>query len=195
MMETVKVMTLYHSGFAEIRNPDLHRGRKNADFGQGFYLTEDREFALRWARERKGEQTVLNTYELDLSGLKVHRFERDLAWFRYLYGNRTGKMDSIDADVIIGPIASDTIYDTMGILTSGFLKEEAVMELLMIGPEYEQITVKSEKGLAQLKWRKSEILTSADLQKYRTTVKEEEAAFQEAFARRLQELTQGADEG
>jgi len=27
---------------------------KNADFGQGFYLSPDREFSVRWARERKG---------------------------------------------------------------------------------------------------------------------------------------------
>ena len=31
--------------------PDFYRGRKNADFGQGFYLTPDREFAYRWAYE------------------------------------------------------------------------------------------------------------------------------------------------
>ncbi|MDC7301289.1 DUF3990 domain-containing protein [Agathobacter ruminis] len=29
--------------------PDIHCGRKNADFGQGFYLTGDVDFAHRWA--------------------------------------------------------------------------------------------------------------------------------------------------
>ena len=42
-------MRLYHTGNVEIRVPDLLRGRKNADFGQGFYLTPDREFTYRWA--------------------------------------------------------------------------------------------------------------------------------------------------
>ena len=32
-------MKLYHTGYQEIRIPDLTVGRKNADFGQGFYLT------------------------------------------------------------------------------------------------------------------------------------------------------------
>lgn len=32
-------MLLYHTGYQEIREPDIHHGRKNADFGQGFYLT------------------------------------------------------------------------------------------------------------------------------------------------------------
>ena len=33
-------MKLYHAGKEKIRKPDLHRGRKNADFGQGFYKAE-----------------------------------------------------------------------------------------------------------------------------------------------------------
>lgn len=48
------VIELFHLGYNEIREPDVHYGRKNADFGQGFYLSPDREFSVRWARERKG---------------------------------------------------------------------------------------------------------------------------------------------
>lgn len=57
-------MILYHTDYLEIRQPDVHYGRKNADFGQGFYLTADQAFARRWARERKGEPVILNRYEL-----------------------------------------------------------------------------------------------------------------------------------
>ena len=42
-------MRLYHTSNVEIRLPDIRRGRKNADFGQGFYLTPDLDFARRWA--------------------------------------------------------------------------------------------------------------------------------------------------
>ena len=41
-------MVLYHTGYQEIRVPDIHHGRINADFGQGFYLTANEEFARRW---------------------------------------------------------------------------------------------------------------------------------------------------
>lgn len=34
-------MILYHTGKVEIRTQDIHYGRKNADFGWGFYLTPD----------------------------------------------------------------------------------------------------------------------------------------------------------
>ena len=112
-------MKLYHTGALVIQEPDVRHGRKNADFGQGFYLTPDREFTYRWA----GENAVVNLYELDMSGLTVCRFGRDAAWFDYIFRNRRFT-DTLSADVVIGPIANDTIFDTMGILSSGFLTPE-----------------------------------------------------------------------
>jgi len=44
-------MKLYHTSDREIREPDITVGRRNADFGQGFYLTPDRDFTYRWARK------------------------------------------------------------------------------------------------------------------------------------------------
>ncbi len=61
---------LYHTGYQVIQNPDIYYGRKNADFGQGFYLTENPEFSKRWAREKKGTDTYVNVYELELHGLE-----------------------------------------------------------------------------------------------------------------------------
>ena len=43
-------MLLYHTGPVEIRQPDIRYGRKNADFGQGFYLTSSREQAQSFAK-------------------------------------------------------------------------------------------------------------------------------------------------
>lgn len=48
------IIRLYHTGFAQIIEPDIHYGRKNADFGQGFYMSDDEEFSKRWARVRRG---------------------------------------------------------------------------------------------------------------------------------------------
>ena len=42
-------MLLYHTSAVEIPRPDIRRGRRNADFGQGFYLTAEEDFARRWA--------------------------------------------------------------------------------------------------------------------------------------------------
>lgn len=176
------IIRLYHTGFAEIREPDVRYGRKNADFGQGFYMSDNEEFSKRWARVRRGENTVLNTYELDLAGLKVHQFSRDAEWFAYINANRNRKPDLLDADVIRGPIANDTIYDTLGITTSGLLSEEQSLQCLLIGPEYYQIVIKSEKAASQLRWISSEILTPETIAHYRDTVAEEEKIFQQEFA-------------
>ena len=178
----MKKMILYHTGFQEIRQPDICRGRKNADFGQGFYLTADQEFARRWAKDRDGEQVILNTYQLDTEGLQIQEFCRDEKWFEYISGNRAWKPDPSDADVIIGPIANDTIYDTFGIITSGILNPEEAMRLLMIGPEYCQIALKTEKAASRLEWLSAEVIDTGTLKEYREIVLAEQAAYQKELA-------------
>ena len=138
-------MKLYHTSNVEIREPDIHRGRINADFGQGFYLTPDREFTYRWARDN----AIVNVYELDERGLEIHRFVRDEDWFSYIFNNRRVK-DGLAADVVIGLIANDTIFETFGIISSGYLKAADALKLLMIGPEYTQVAIKTQKAMLEI---------------------------------------------
>ena len=181
-------MRLYHTGYLEIPTPDVHYGRKNADFGQGFYLTDSREFALRWARERRGEQVYVNQYALSLSGLRVRRFSRDEAWFDYIFQNRRGRPDGLaDFDVIMGPIANDTLFNTFGIFTSGFLSREEALPLLLVGPEHRQIALKTERAAAQLRFLSAQILPPALLSQSWEAFQKEEAAYQEALARRMEQ--------
>ncbi len=181
MRKREKKMKLYHTSDRIIEKPDIHYGRKNADFGQGFYLTPDREFTLRWA----GKDAIVNTYELDETGLRIHRFERSLEWYRYLFMNRR-RMDTLDADVIIGPIANDTIFDTMGIISSGFLNEEEALKLLRIGPEYIQAAVKTERAAAQLHFLGSKKINRLD----ETSRRKEEEAYQNEFSAVMMEISE-----
>ncbi|MBR6325922.1 MAG: DUF3990 domain-containing protein [Lachnospiraceae bacterium] len=174
-------MILYHTSDREILHPDIHFGRKNADFGWGFYLTPDREFTCRWARDN----AVVNAYELDESSLDVHVFERTREWFAYIFQNRRGK-DGLQADVVIGPIANDTIFDTLGITTSGFLEPEDAMKLLLIGPEYTQVAIKTEKAARQLRFLGSEKIAGMD----ENARQAEQDAFQTAFAEEMQRITE-----
>ena len=149
-------MKLYHAGTAEIRRPDLKIGRKNADFGQGFYLSPDIAFTRRWA----SRGAVINEYELDLSGLVIQRFERTEAWFQYIFDNRRAR-DALDSDVIIGPIANDTIFETFGVITSGFLTPRQALKLLSVGPEYTQVALKTERAINHLRWLSAAACTGA----------------------------------
>ncbi|MBQ6334128.1 MAG: DUF3990 domain-containing protein [Erysipelotrichaceae bacterium] len=169
-------MILYHTGEKKIIDPDIHHGRKNADFGWGFYLTPDKDFTYRWAKE----EAVVNEYELDEEGLNIHVFKRNEEWFEYIYNNRR-TMDLLTADVIIGPIANDTIFDTLGILSSGYLEAEDALKLLLVGPEYTQVAIKTEKALKQLTFIRSEkIRRIAPEEK-----KREQEAYQKAFGQQL----------
>lgn len=181
-------MILYHIGYEEIRIPDVHYGRKNADFGQGFYLTDDKEFSYRWAKEKKDADTILNTYELDLEGLSVKELKRDMNWTEYIFHNRTGMEDKYSEDVIIGPIANDIIYDVMGITTSGMIPSDVAMSLLLIGPEYRQIVLKTKRAVDNLKWISSEKLSHSSLEKYKEMMKIEEEEYQEVFGAELERI-------
>ena len=49
-------------------------------------------------------------------GVRVKTFERGTEWFDYIYRNRLGMSDALsEYDVITGPIANDTLFETFGI--------------------------------------------------------------------------------
>jgi hypothetical protein len=175
-------MILYHTSDREITAPDIRRGRKNADFGWGFYLTPDKEFTYRWAREN----AVVNEYEFDESGLVIRKFTRSLEWFDYIFNNRRLN-DGIEADVIIGPIANDTIFDTLGIITSGFLKPEDALKILMIGPEYIQVAIKTQKAASNLKFLRSEKIERANQEEF----SKEQDEYLRKFAEELEQMDLG----
>ncbi len=179
MNETMKI---YHAGFDIIERPDIRHGRANADFGQGFYVSPNEEFSRRWAKHRKGEKTYINTYELDLKDLKILELQRDETWFSYIYDNRYHREDTNNEyDLIRGPIANDTIYDTFGIITSGILSKEEAMKLLLIGKEYEQIVLKSEKAVSHLKFISYEEVSEEEIASYHDLLMKEQEDYQERF--------------
>lgn len=181
-------LLLYHTGFHQRRNPDIRAGRKNADFGQGYYLTPDRAFAERWAMERKGESTFVNVYELDTDGLNLLELERGEAWFDYIFQNRAGMPDAMpEYDVILGPVANDTLYDLMGMTTSGFLPRETAIRILRLGAAYTQTVIKTDRAAAQLRFLEARTLTSEEIADFRVTLRKEEEAFQLAVAEALSE--------
>ena len=172
-------MILYHTSDREIRTLDIHYGRKNADFGWGFYLTPDRDFTYRWA----GKNAVVNIYEFDDAGLEIHTFTRDVDWFQYIFDNRRAK-DGIEADVVIGPIANDTIFDTLGIMSSGYLAPEDAVKMLMIGPEYTQVAIKTEKAAKNLHFIGAEKIDRFSGEELAA----EQEAYQKAFAQELEKI-------
>ena len=178
------MIRLINAGYEEIREPDVHRGRKNADFGQGFYMTDNGSFAGRLVREKAGSDIIINTYQLDETDLKIKRFDRDSEWFKYVFSNRRSMADSLlEYDLIIGPIANDTLYDTLGIMTSGFLSDEEALELLSVGPCFTQYALKTLKAAEKLRFLSSSKISNKEAEEGKKLFKTEEEQYLTEFAK------------
>ena len=115
--------------------------------------------------------------------MDVYTFTRDVNWFQYIFNNRRMR-DSLTADVVIGPIANDTIFDTLGIISSGYLQPEDAVKLLMIGPEYTQVAIKTEKALKQLRFVRSEKNNRISGE----ALQMEQGAYQKSFAQEFERI-------
>ena len=76
----------------------------------------------------------------------------------------------------------------MGILTSGLIDAQKALSVLMIGPVYEQIVIKTEKAASALLFVSSRVLSHEEIAGYRAMVNSEENAFQEAFVKIIADL-------
>lgn len=70
------MLTLYHGSQMIVQQPSAKAGRKNLDFGPGFYLTKIKKQAEDWAivmagRKGRNAEAVLNTYQFDMERAKV----------------------------------------------------------------------------------------------------------------------------
>lgn len=62
---------LYHGSDHIIEKPIVQGGKKNNDYGYGFYCTKSYDLAGEWASKSEGEKSVVNKYTIALEDLKV----------------------------------------------------------------------------------------------------------------------------
>lgn len=134
-------MKLYHGSNTDIESIDLTKSLKHKDFGKGFYLTPDRDTAIRMAKKKTrlfGGTATLITYELDESALnsdlkiKVFPEKACVEWFLFVDANRQKEnpMPTHDYDIIIGPIADDGVVLQLTNFREGlYTPEEAARKL------------------------------------------------------------------
>jgi len=129
------MITVYHGSIIEVSQPLVALGRPNLDFGQGFYVTDLREQAERWAiriATRRMEKPMLNIYEFDVDmarrGYRYLKFDAyDKAWLDFIVANRMGKMEWKDYDVVEGGVANDNVIDTVEDYMRGRMSAEAAL--------------------------------------------------------------------
>ena len=148
-------MILYHGTNTDFQQIRLDMSRVGKDFGFGFYLTTDKQVATRQA-ERKLIQygtgaKVVQSYFLDenkLLGLKILRFEAYTEeWADFILLNRQNKeRHSVHKhDVVIGPIANDTVGFQIRRYTEGIITKAQFLEEI----KYHQVTMQYFFGTEQ----------------------------------------------
>lgn len=132
------MIKLYHGTCLPIPKPLAKVGRKNLDFGPGFYLTQIESQARNWARivaSRKGRETkaVINIYHFDderaiKDRVRFKRFDTyNIEWLNYVVDCRKGKDISLSNDIVEGGVANDNVIDTVEDYEKGIITAEQAL--------------------------------------------------------------------
>lgn len=155
-------MILYHGSNIAIENIELSKCRPYKDFGKGFYLTDIRRqaerMAARTAKMFHGEPT-LTSFEFDLNsaqkqGLKIKIFNSpDEEWARFVMANRdiNAVQPNHDYDIVIGPVADDTIARLLRMFIENFISEQQLVKELTFSEVTSQYFFHTEAAIKMLK--------------------------------------------
>lgn len=147
------MMTLYHGSYTVVNQPEVSRGRRSLDFGQGFYLTSLRPQAERWAQlvtERKTHNGIpqLNVYHFDDALACQSRWQRfdeyNLEWLDYVVACRAGEDLWRQYDIVEGGVANDNVIDTVEDYTMGIITAEQALGQLRYKPVNHQFCIISQ---------------------------------------------------
>ena len=160
------MITLYHGSNIEINQIDLSLSRKGKDFGCGFYLNANKqqaiEMAVRTANRMKTGSPVVSTFEFDetilsLDELKIKIFEDySIEWAEFILMNRKNLSDrpAHPYDIVIGPIANDTVGVQIRRFIMGYISiEKLIEELKFKGNHSVQYFFATEAAIKLLKKR------------------------------------------
>ena len=161
------ILEVYHAGTEKVEAPNCEVGRINLDFGKGFYLTPDRNTAIRMAQKKArifGGTPTLITYDMDdvtmHPNLKIKEFPKKACseWFLFIDANRDRNNTNPihDYDIVIGPIADDGVVLQLTNFREGIYSSEEAARLLQDRYLDQQYFFGTERALSIIKKIKSE---------------------------------------
>lgn len=141
---------VYHGSFTEVDYPEIRTHRFTKDFSWGFYCTEIQKQAEKWA-SRFVTPTV-SVYRLrNLDNLDVKHFNDYCdEWLDFVVHCRNGGVH--DYDVVMGPMADDTIYDYLDAYKQNKMNREEFFKLMKFKYPTHQISFHSIKALSNLEF-------------------------------------------
>lgn len=152
-------MILYHGSTDLVDRPEIRQGEVYLDFGVGFYTTTSYEQAERWAkikmRRKNVEVGYASVYEFDFERAKkeltVKQFDTaDEKWLEFVVNNRKGLTTNGHADLHIGPVADDNVYQSIRLFETGAYDAEYTVKKLKAEILHDQWTLHTEKILTYL---------------------------------------------
>ena len=147
-------MTIYHGSDTVIEKPSTTVGRRELDFGPGFYLTKLFDQAQRWARRvsvvRASDSPIVSEYIFDVDSLpnevRILKLENyNQQWLDFVVSSRRGQQPWLEYDIIEGGVANDDVIDTVEDYYSGRITaEQAIGELQFAKPTH-QMCIRSQQ--------------------------------------------------
>lgn len=168
-----KRITIYHGSEKIVEQPVFGEGKKNNDFGLGFYCTASEGLAKEWAVSSLRDG-FSNRYTLDTEHLNILNLNRPdytiLNWIAVLVEHRLfsiktpvarrAKRYLIDHfsvnvnafDLIIGYRADDSYFDYAESFLNNGISVEQLACAMRLGKLGEQIVIKSKFAFSKLKY-------------------------------------------
>lgn len=153
-------MKVYHGSSESVESPLAEIGRRNLDFGKGFYVTRLKDQAQKWAglvasRKSPDGIGIVSTYEYDEKSsinagfIYKHFDEYDMEWLDFVVSCRQGK-DLSDYDVVEGGVANDQVIDTVEDYENGRITAEQALDQLRYKKTNNQICFRSQDAIDRL---------------------------------------------
>ena len=142
---------LYHGSYVGVPAPLTGTGRRELDFGPGFYVTNLREQAERWARRvciiRAADSPLLSVYDFDETALPADvcrlRLEHyDPEWLDFIVSSRRGEEPWKGYDIIEGGVANDQVIDTVEDYYAGRITSEQALGQLRFAKPTHQMCIR-----------------------------------------------------
>lgn len=174
---------LYHGSIDKIIKPKFGFGKRNNDYGLGFYCTEIEDLAKEWA-VGKDHDGFANQYEIEEEGLDILNLNDKkycvLHWLAVLLENRQfeteygiaseakdylGKNFSVpydEVDVVIGYRADDSYFSFAQDFISGAISYSQLSAAMRLGKLGNQYVLKSKKAFDAIKFVESKPARRAD---------------------------------
>lgn len=124
----MKERIIYHGSMQIVSEPEIRITKYHKDFYYGFYCTDIREQAERWATRFGGAGYISRYKYIENPELKILRFETMTEeWLDFIADCRIGVSHSYD--IVEGPMANDTIFNYVQGFVDGRISRSAFWEL------------------------------------------------------------------